>query len=175
MITDLNTTNRLNIMVKEKQPVTQAIRILRSHKVAFEGHPYAYESGGGTRQFATLFDVDEHAVIKTLIMEDEKKTPFIVLMHGDREVSTKALAREVGVKSVSPCDPKVADRHSGYQVGGTSPFGTRRSMQVYCEKSITELPRIYINGGKRGYIISMATQDMVKVLKPMLVEASQAP
>jgi Cys-tRNA(Pro) deacylase len=162
-------------MGKEKQPVTQAIRILRSHKVAFEGHPYAYESGGGTRQFATLFGVAEHEVIKTLVMEDENKKPFIVLMHGDQEVSTKALARELGVKSVLPCDPKVADRHSGYQVGGTSPFGTRRVMPIYCEKSIVELPRIYINGGKRGYIISMATADMVAILAPVMVEASQAP
>jgi Cys-tRNA(Pro) deacylase len=164
-----------DIMGKEKQPVTQAIRILRSHKVAFKGHPYAYEPGGGTRQFASLFGVDEHEVIKTLIMEDENKKPFIVLMHGDQEVSTKALARELGVKSVLPCDPKVADRHSGYQVGGTSPFGTRRVMPIYCEKSIVELPRIYINGGKRGYIISMATADMVAILAPVMVEASQAP
>ncbi|MFD2112853.1 Cys-tRNA(Pro) deacylase [Thiorhodococcus fuscus] len=157
-------------MKPAKEPVTQAIRVLRAAKVPFEGHPYKYVDGGGTAQFAEEMGVDEHLVIKTLIMEDEKGNPLIVLMHGDRQVSTQALARTVGVKRIAPCDPKVADRHSGYQVGGTSPFGTRHAMPVYCEQGIATLPRIYINGGKRGYIISLDTQDALRLLQPTLVE-----
>jgi Cys-tRNA(Pro) deacylase len=156
-------------MKPSKEPVTQAVRLLRAAGVAFEGHLYAYVEGGGTAQVARALGVDEHSVIKTLIMEDEECHPLIVLMHGDRQVSTQALARAMGVKRVVPCDPKVADRHSGYQVGGTSPFGTRRPMRVYCEKGIAELPRIYINGGKRGYILSMATADALRLLAPTLV------
>jgi Cys-tRNA(Pro) deacylase len=116
--------------------------------------------------------VDEHCVIKTLIMEDEAGRPMIVLMHGDCEVSTKALARQVGAKSIRPCDPGTADRHSGYQVGGTSPFGTRRPMPVYCEASVAGLERIFINGGRRGYILSMAAADMLRVLEPTLVSVA---
>jgi Cys-tRNA(Pro) deacylase len=157
-------------MKGSKAPVTQAIRALRAAKVAFEDHPYSYIDGGGTAQFAREHGVDEHLVVKTLIMEDERGNPMIVLMHGDRQVSTQALARAIGVKRVQPCDPAVADKHSGYQVGGTSPFGTRRTMPVYCESGIAALPRIYINGGKRGYIISLATADALAVLKPTLVE-----
>lgn len=160
-------------MAKEKLPTTQAVRVLKAAKVVFESHPYKYEEKGGTAQFASEMGVDEHQVIKTLIMEDEKKQPLIVLMHGDQEVSTKALARQIGVKSIQPCQPVVADRHSGYQVGGTSPFGTKRNMPVYCEASILELPRIYINAGKRGYIISLETEDMLKVLQPTAVNAVQ--
>lgn len=156
-------------MKPAKAPVTQAIRVLRSAKVPFEGHLYDYVDGGGTRHFANLLGVDERAVVKTLIMEDETKTPMIVLMHGDRQVSTQALARAIGVKRITPCDPKVADKHSGYQVGGTSPFGTRRPMPVYCEQGIAELPRIYINGGKRGYIVSLATADALRILQPTMV------
>ncbi|NEX20532.1 Cys-tRNA(Pro) deacylase [Thiorhodococcus mannitoliphagus] len=156
-------------MKPAKAPVTQAIRVLRSAKIPFEGHLYDYVDGGGTSDSARQLDVDEHSVIKTLIMEDDTKRPMIVLMHGDRQVSTQALARAIGVKRVSPCDPNVADKHSGYQVGGTSPFGTRRSMPVYCEQGIAELPRIYINGGKRGYIIRLATADAFRILQPTLV------
>jgi Cys-tRNA(Pro) deacylase len=116
--------------------------------------------------------VPEHAVIKTLVMEDDAKRPFIVLMHGDREVSTKNLARFLGVKSVAPCAPAVADRHSGYQVGGTSPFGTRRAMPVYVERSVADLPYVYVNGGRRGYLVGMAPADLVRVLKPVLVDAA---
>jgi Cys-tRNA(Pro) deacylase len=152
-----------------KEPVTQAIRVLRQAAVQFEGHPYGYVEGGGTAQFAREQGVDEHCVIKTLIMEDEQGNPMIVLMHGDRQVSTQALARAIGVKRITPCAPKVADKHSGYQVGGTSPFGTRRNMPVYCETGIPGLPRIYINGGKRGYIISLATADALRLLQPTLV------
>jgi len=160
-------------MAKQKYPMTPAIRLLRKARVAFESHPYKYEEKGGTAQFARELGVDEHLVIKTLIMEDEKRQPLIVLMHGDRTVSTKALARQIGAKQIQPCPPQVAERHSGYQVGGTSPFGTRRTMPVYCEASILELPRIYINGGKRGYIISMAPDALLKVLQPTLVQAAQ--
>jgi Cys-tRNA(Pro) deacylase len=113
--------------------------------------------------------IDEHLVVKTLIMEDEAGQPLIVLMHGDRQVSTKALARALGVRLMRPCAPKVADRHSGYQVGGTSPFGTRRAMPVYCEASIAELPRIWINGGRRGFIVSLRTADALRLLTPTLV------
>jgi Cys-tRNA(Pro) deacylase len=114
--------------------------------------------------------VDEHAVIKTLVMEDDARRPFVVLMHGDREVSTKGLARFLGVKSVTPCAPAVADRHSGYQVGGTSPFGTRRAMPVYMERSIADLPYLYINGGRRGYLVGMAPADLARVLNPVTVD-----
>lgn len=156
-------------MKPSKEPVTQAVRVLRAAGVPFVGHLYAYEEGGGTAQVAKELAVDEHRVIKTLIMEDERGNPLIALMHGDRQVSTQALARAIGVKRVAPCDPKVADRHSGYQVGGTSPFGTRHRMPVYCEAGIAALPRIYINGGKRGYILSLATADALRLLAPTLV------
>ncbi len=159
-------------MAKNKEPVTPAIRALRQGGVAFQGHPYQYEAGGGTSQFAHECAVDEHLVIKTLVMQDENRNPLIVLMYGDRQVSTKALARQLGTKSVQPCDPVVAQRHTGYQVGGTSPFGTRKTMPVYCEAGIAELERIYINGGKRGYILSMATRDMLQLLQPVLVEVA---
>jgi Cys-tRNA(Pro) deacylase len=160
-------------MGAKKEPVTQAVRVLRAAGVEFHGHPYHYVDGGGTAQFAREHGVDEHLVIKTLIMEDENANPLIVLMHGDREVATGLLARAIGAKRVRPCDPKTADRHSGYQVGGTSPFGTRRAMPVYCEATIAEHPRIYINGGKRGYIISLNTQDALAVLRPTLVHVAQ--
>jgi Cys-tRNA(Pro) deacylase len=156
-------------MKPAKEPITQAVRVLRAAGVAFAGHPYTYVEGGGTAQFARELGVDEHLVIKTLVMEDEQRQPMLVLMHGDRQVSTQALARAIGIKRVAPCDPKVADRHSGYQVGGTSPFGARRTMPVYCEQGILDLPRLYINGGKRGYIISLATADLLRVLQPTLV------
>jgi Cys-tRNA(Pro) deacylase len=156
-------------MKPTKAPVTPAIRVLRAAQIPFEGHLYAYVEGGGTGHFARAFGLDEHDVVKTLIMEDETGAPLIALMHGDCQVSTQALARAIGVKRIAPCDPKVADKHSGYQVGGTSPFGTRRRMPVYCERGIAELPRIYINGGKRGYIVSLATADALRLLQPTLV------
>jgi Cys-tRNA(Pro) deacylase len=157
-------------MAQEKHPVTQAVRVLREHGVEFTHHPYTYEERGGTAVSARELGVDEHAVIKTLVMEDDAKRPLIVLMHGDREVSTKNLARFLGAKTVSPCAPAVADRHSGYQVGGTSPFGTRRKMPVYMERSIADLPRVYINGGRRGYLVGLAPVDLVRVLAPTLVD-----
>ena len=153
---------------------TQAVRVLREHGVRFSQHPYAYEARGGTAVSARELGVDEHAVIKTLIMEDDRKRPLIVLMHGDREVSTKNLARLIGVKHVAPCDPAIADRHSGYQVGGTSPFGTRRAMPVYMERTIADLPHVYVNGGRRGYLVGMAPGDLVRVLQPKLVDVAIA-
>jgi Cys-tRNA(Pro) deacylase len=153
-----------------KPPVTQAIRVLREHGVAWTDHPYHYEERGGTAVSARELGVPEHAVVKTLIMEDDKRRPMIVLMHGDREVSTKSLARHLGVKTVSPCDPVVADRNSGYQVGGTSPFGTKRTMPVYMQSTIADLPRIYVNGGRRGYLVGLAPADAIRVLKPVLLD-----
>ncbi|BBF87155.1 transcriptional regulator [Aquitalea magnusonii] len=159
-------------MSKEKTPVTQAIRVLREHKVEYSEHLYKYEDKGGTTVSARELGVDEHCVVKTLIMEDEQKHPLIVLMHGDREVGTGMLAKQIGVKKISPCDPKTADKHSGYQVGGTSPFGTRHPMPVYMESSIAQLPRIYINGGKRGFLIGIDPQEVIRVLQPVLVQAA---
>ena len=153
-----------------KPPVTAAVRVLRDHRVEFTHHPYEYEERGGTEVSARELGVDEHAVIKTLIMEDEARKPMIVLMHGDREVSTKNLARHLGVKSIAPCDPATADRHSGYQVGGTSPFGTRKAMPVYMQRTIADLPYLYVNGGKRGYLVGMKPGDLVRVLKPVAVD-----
>jgi Cys-tRNA(Pro) deacylase len=158
---------------REKTPVTPATRLLRQQKVEFTDHLYAYEEKGGTAVSARELGVDEHAVIKTLVMEDEKGGPLLVLMHGDRQVSTKNLARTLNVKSISPCSPEAANKHTGYLVGGTSPFGTRKSMPVYMERTIADLPRIYINGGQRGYLVGMSPQELVRVLKPTLVSAAQ--
>ncbi len=156
-------------MAKEKTPITPAVRTLRAANVPFTDHLYAYEEKGGTAVSARELGVDEHCVIKTLIMEDDGKQPLIVLMHGDRQVSTKELARLLGVKTVTPCTPDTANRHSGYLVGGTSPFGTRKAMPIYMEETILELPRIYINGGKRGYLVGLDPRDVVRLLKPALV------
>src|ERR1044072_244886 len=143
-------------------PVTRAVRVLRQQRVEFTPYLYVWEAHGGTQASAQHLGVDEHQVIKTLIFEDEAKKPLCILMHGDREVSAKNLARHIGVKSVAPCQPAVADRHSGYQVGGTSPFGLRRAMPVYCEKSIAALERIYINGGARGFLVGISTSDLAR-------------
>lgn len=149
--------------------MTLAIRALMAHNVDFTTHLFPYEEKGGTAHSAQELGVDEHSVIKTLIMETEAKKPLVVLMHGDLQVSTKQLARDIGVKTVSPCRPEVADKHSGYQVGGTSPFGTREKMPVYMEKTILDLPRIYINGGKRGFLVGMDPKKIVEILSPQLV------
>jgi Cys-tRNA(Pro) deacylase len=159
-------------MSRDRFPVTAAMRVLREHGVAFTHHPYDYETRGGTEVSARELGVDEHAVIKTLVMEDDAKRPFVVLMHGDREVSTKNLARHLGAKTVAPCAPAVADRHSGYQVGGTSPFGTRRAMPVYLQRTIAELPYLYVNGGRRGYLVGMTPADLIRVLAPELVDVA---
>ncbi len=156
-------------MAKDKNPVTPAIRVLRAAKVDFTDHPYEYEEKGGTAVSARELGVDEHAVVKTLIMEDERKNPLVVLMHGDRQVSTKEMARIMGVKTVAPCAPETALKHSGYLVGGTSPFGTKKAMPVYLEETILELPKIYLNGGKRGFLVGLDPQEVVRLLKPTLV------
>ncbi len=134
---------------------TPATQFLRRHGVSFTEHPYEYVDHGGTAESSRQLGVDEHSVVKTLVMQDERAQPLIVLMHGDRQVSTKALAREIGVKSVEPCKPEVAQRHSGYLVGGTSPFGTKKAMPVFVEASVLLLPKICINGGKRGYLVGL--------------------
>ena len=140
---------------KEHVSETPATQFLRKHQAAFAEHPYPYEEHGGTAVSARALGVDEHCVIKTLVMQDEAAKPLIVLMHGDRKVSTKNLARAIGCKSVEPCKPDVAQRHSGYQIGGTSPFGTRKVLPVYIEASILDLDTIYINGGRRGYLVAL--------------------
>jgi Cys-tRNA(Pro) deacylase len=158
-------------MAKDKLPVTQAVRALRTAGIEFTDHPYAYEEHGGTEVCARELKVDEHSVIKTLIMEDDKKEPLVVLMHGDLKVSTKELARVIGAKIVTPCTPETAFKHTGYMVGGTSPFGTRKQMPVYMEETILDLARIYINGGRRGYLVGMDPKDVAKILKPVMVKA----
>jgi Cys-tRNA(Pro) deacylase len=153
---------------------TPATAFLKKHGVAYTEHAYDYVERGGTRVSAEALGVDEHAVVKTLVMEDETKRPLIVLMHGDREVSTKNLARQAGVKRVEPCAPETAQRHSGYQIGGTSPFGTRKALPVYMEKTILESPQIYINGGRRGFLVGIDPKEIVRVLEPTLVEVGLA-
>lgn len=157
-------------MAKDKTPVTPAIRVLREQGVAFTDHLYEYEEHGGTAVSARELGVDEHAVVKTLVMEDDGRNPLVVLMHGDLKVSTKELARRIGVKTIQPCAPETANRHSGYMVGGTSPFGTRKPMPVYMEQTIVDLPRIYINGGKRGYLVGIDPKEAVRILRPTLVQ-----
>ena len=152
---------------------TPAVHFLRRHGVAFGEHPYRYEDRGGTRVSARELGIDEHIVVKTLIMQDDEQAPLIVLMHGDREVSTKQLARQIGRRSVEPCAPAVAERHTGYMVGGTSPFGTRKQLPVFIERTILELPRAYVNGGRRGLLVSLAPSDIVRVLNATAVDAGR--
>ena len=159
-------------MSKEKAPVTAAIRELRAHKVEFTDHLYDYEEKGGTAVSARELGVSEHAVVKTLVMEDEDRNPLVVLMHGDLKVSIRELARIIGVKTIAPCNPDNANRHSGYMVGGTSPFGTRKKMPVYMEETILGLPKIYINGGKRGYLVGVAPSEVVRVLGAKMVKVA---
>lgn len=155
-----------------KTPSTPATRLLRQHGVAYTEHPYRYEEHGGTAVSARELGVDEHAVVKTLVMEDDGGAPIVVLMHGDREVSTKALARQLGKRAVQICKPEVAQRHSGYLVGGTSPFGTRKPMPVYVERAVLELDRVYINGGSRGFLVGIAPGELVRVLGAIPVEVA---
>ena len=157
---------------KEHISETQATQLLRKHHVSFDEHPYPYEEHGGTSVSARELGVPEHAVIKTLVMQDEAAKPLIVLMHGDCKVSTKNLARGIGCKSVEPCKPEVAQRHSGYMIGGTSPFGTKKAMPVYVEKSILDLPRIYITGGRRGFLVSLAPQVLMDLLNAKPVQCA---
>jgi Cys-tRNA(Pro) deacylase len=157
---------------KEHVSETPATQLLKRLGVVYSQHPYDYVEHGGTAESARQLGVDEHQVVKTLVMEDENAAPLIVLMHGDRQVSTKNLARQIGVKKVQPCKPEAAQRHSGYMVGGTSPFGTKRSMPVYVESSVLELPLIYINGGQRGYLLGLNPLALVTHLKARPVQCS---
>nr|WP_314546333.1 Cys-tRNA(Pro) deacylase [uncultured Massilia sp.] len=157
---------------KEHISETPATQFLRKHGVAFSEHPYDYEEHGGTAVSSRELGVDEHAVVKTLVMQDEAARPLIVLMHGDRKVSTKNLARAISCKSVEPCKPEVAQRHSGYLIGGTSPFGTRKAMPIYVEDSILALDRILINGGRRGFLVGIDPKVLVDVLQARPVQCA---
>jgi len=150
---------------------TQATMFLKAHKIAYTEHEYEYVEHGGTEVSASALGVPEHHVVKTLVMQDEEAKPLIVLMHGDKKVSTKNLARQAGRKRIEPCRPEVAQRHSGYQVGGTSPFGTRKKMPIYAERTILELPKIYINGGRRGFLVGIDPKELDK-LSLLLVDAA---
>ena len=151
-------------MAKDRFPVTSAIRALKESGIPYTLHLYDYEEKGGTSRAARELDVDEHQVIKTLVMEDEKRHPLVVLMHGDRQVSTKGFARTLKVKTVRPCEPEVAHKHTGYLVGGTSPLGTKRRLNVYFEESIKDLPFIFVNAGKKGLLARLSPQDLIKAL-----------
>ena len=153
---------------------TPATQMLRAAGVAYTEHPYDYVDHGGTAESALQLGVDEHSVVKTLVMQDDKAQPLIVLMHGDRQVSTKNLAREIGVKGVEPCTPEVAQRHSGYLVGGTSPFGIRKPLPIHVEATVLDLPRVYINGGRRGYLVGIAPQVLVDLLGARTVHCALA-
>lgn len=162
-------------MSSPRVPSTPAVLALRAAKIEFTPHFYTYEEKGGTAVSSRELGIDEHAVVKTLVMADEKASPLIVLIHGDRKVSTKALARVIGVKAVEPCPPDVAQRHSGYRVGGTSPFGTRKKMPVYVERSVLALPAIYINGGSRGFLVKLAPAALLQLLSAQPVDVAIAP
>ena len=151
---------------------TPAVHALRRHGIAFTEHEYRYEPRGGTAVSSRALGVSEHEVVKTLVMEDEGKQPLIVLMHGDREVSTKQLARQIGRKVVKPCAPEVAERHTGYQVGGTSPFGTRKPLPVYVERTILDLARVYLNGGRRGFLVHLDPRAAAEALGATPVEVA---
>jgi Cys-tRNA(Pro) deacylase len=155
-------------------PETPATQFLKRHGIAHSDHLYAYEEQGGTRVSARELNVAEHAVVKTLVMEDDAGKPLLVLMHGDRKVSTKELARQIGARKVAPCLPEAAHRHTGYLVGGTSPFGTRKALPIYVERSILDLPLIYINGGRRGYLVGVHPHDILRVLQAQPVAVALA-
>jgi Cys-tRNA(Pro) deacylase len=151
---------------------TQATVFLKANGIAYTEHEYDYVEHGGTEVSAQALGVPEHEVVKTLVMQDEEGKPLIVLMHGDRKVSTKNLARQAGKKRVEPCKPEAAQRHSGYQVGGTSPFGTKKRLPVFMERSVLDLPFVYINGGRRGFLVRIRTEDLEKTLQPQLVDVA---
>ncbi len=159
---------------KEHVSETPATQLLKAHKVDYTEHPYEYLEHGGAQHSAQVLGWDPYTVVKTLIMQDQDAKPLVVLMHGNRKVSTKNLARQIGAKSVEPCKPEVANRHSGYLVGGTSPFGTRREMPVYIEETILALPRILINGGRRGYLVGIAPQICMQLLGATPVQCALA-
>ena len=157
---------------KEHAPETPATTFLRQHNVSFTAHLYSYVEHGGTAESAKQLGVDEHAVIKTLVMQDQDTKPLLILMHGDRQVSLKAFARKIGAKKVEPCKPDVAQRHTGYQVGGTSPFGTRKPLPIYVERRILALPFIYINGGHRGFLVQIAPNVLADLLHALPVDSA---
>ena len=159
---------------REHVSETPATRFLRGHKVVFAEHVYEYEEHGGALHSAEVLGVDPFAVVKTLVMQDDQARPLLVLMHGNRKVSTKALARQIGARSVEPCQPEVAHKHSGYLVGGTSPFGTRKAMPVYHEQSISELPRMLINGGRRGYLLELDPATCMRLIGARPVQCALA-
>ena len=159
---------------KEHVSETPATAMLKAHKVAFTEHPYEYLEHGGAQHSAAVLGFDPFTVVKTLVMQDQGAKPLLVLMHGNRKVSTKNLARQIGAKSVEPCKPEVANRHSGYLVGGTSPFGTRRAMPVFIEETILALPRIVLNGGRRGYLVGIDPQVCVQLLGAKPVQCALA-
>ena len=159
-------------MKSESSPETPATRFLHQHGIPYSSHLYDYEEHGGTRVSSRELNVDEHAVIKKLVMEDEAAKPLIELMHGDRKVSTKELARQIGCKKVEPCKPEVANRHSGFLVGGTSPFGTKKKMPIYVERTVLDLPLIYINGGRRGFLVGVHPHDLLRALVPKVVSVA---
>jgi len=156
----------------EKHPITSAVRFLRKMKVDFVPREYEYQEKGGTRRSSELLGYAENAVIKTLVMQDQDKKPLVILMHGDKKVSTKELARQTGAKSIKSCDPATAEKHSGYQVGGTSPFGTRKVLPLFMEESIANLESILINGGKRGFLVEIKSSELVRSLEPVLVQVA---
>ena len=162
-----------NLMPAAHPPETPATKMLRLNNVTFTHHLYDYQDHGGTSVSSRELGVEEYAVVKTLMMEDEAAKPLVVLMHGTHKVSTKELARVIGVKRIEPCKPDIAQKHSGYMIGGTSPFGTKKTMPVYMEKTILDLPRIYINGGRRGYLIGIAAHEVVRILQPIIVQVGQ--
>jgi Cys-tRNA(Pro) deacylase len=159
-------------MIETNYAATQAIRALKDGNVPFVIHSYKYEEHGGTPVAARELGIDEHAVIKTLVFETDAREPLVVLMHGDKEVSTKNLARLLGVKAVTPCSPETAHKHTGYQVGGISPFGTRKRLKIYMQKTIADLPKIYINAGKRGFLAEISPFELQRLLQPVLVDAA---
>jgi len=159
-------------MIETKYPITQAIRVLKDHGVPFTIHSYKYEEHGGTEVAARELEVSEHDVIKTLVMETDTRDSFIILMHGDKEISTKNMARFLGVKAVTPCSPDTVSKQTGYMVGGTSPFVTRKRLKIYLEKTIADLPVIYINAGKRGLLAEITPADLAKILNPVPVEVA---
>lgn len=156
-------------MAKDKIPTTPAIRMLKEYGIDYIPRPYKYEERGGTRVASRELGIDEHMAIKTIVMEDDGKNPFIILMHGDKEISTKNMARILRSKAVNPCNPQTAQKYTGYLVGGTSPFGTKTKLPVYAEESIFSLPKIYINAGKKGLLVEISPVDLVKILNPTLV------
>ena len=159
-------------MASARIPVTPAILFMKKNGMAFTLRQYRYEEHGGTRASARELGVDEHLVIKTLVMEDDRGEPLMILMHGDREVSTKSLARFLCVKAVSPCKPQVAEKHTGYRVGGTSPFGTKKALRIFMEEGIAGLPRILINAGSRGLLAEMSPAELIRVLNPVAVKVA---